>query len=93
MRDSAFLVFNRQGLVRMVKGMNKRHWNSKRQRPELRAGEYAVLVTVEVPDAVFEPRPTPEATITVSESAVVTPAVHVVTEQAPAADDGGEVAP
>lgn len=82
MKDSAFLIFNKKGLVRMVKGRRVPSYGP-RVRPALDAGEYAVLVTVNVPDAVFMPQPTPEATITVPESAVVAPRVEVVVEVLP----------
>lgn len=79
MKDSAYLIFDQKGLRRMVKGRRVPSYGP-RTRPALAAGEYAVLVTVVVPDAVFKPLPTPEATITVPESAVLSPVVEVVVE-------------
>lgn len=83
MKDSAFLIFNNKGIIRMLKGNAGRPRYASRQRPALAAGEYAVLVTVNVPDAVFKPQPTPEATITVPESGVVAPRVDVLVEVPP----------
>jgi hypothetical protein len=68
MIDSAYLIFNHMGLRRMVKGKRK---GSARTSPALNRGEYAVLVRVVVPNSVFNPPPTAEATITVPEHAVI----------------------
>lgn len=86
MKDSAFLIFDKKGLRRMVKGHRR---GFPVRRPSLSAGEYAVLVTVNVPESVFKPLPTPQATITVPQSAVVEPVVDVVvTEMLDAAANG-----
>lgn len=78
MKDSAFLIFNKSGISRLVKGRHSRH--QPHQRPALDAGEYAVLVSVSVPDQIFKPRAIPEATITVPDAAVIEPRVDVAIE-------------
>jgi hypothetical protein len=88
MKDSAYLIFSKTGLRRMVKGSIGPSYRKTYRRPALKQGEYAVFVTVEVPNAVFAPQPTPEATITVPEAAVVVPRVEVEVNMPPA--DGGE---
>lgn len=82
MIDSAYLIFNHMGLRRMVKGKRK---GSPRASPALNRGEYAVLVTVNVPASVFKPTPTAEATITVPETAVIVapPVVELSVNGAP----------
>lgn len=75
MRDSCWLIFNKRGLKRMSKGKRERY---TRVRPALAAGEYAVRVSVTVPDKVFEDRPIPEASITVPAEAVIEPVVTVL---------------
>lgn len=86
MKDAAFLIFNKRGLVRMTKGKRSPSWGP-RQRPALNAGEYAVLVSVSIPDKVFAPTPTPEATVTVPESMVIEPPVEVSVEMPPEESD------
>lgn len=86
MKDSCYLIFTKKGVRRIAKG-RRATWGP-RERPALEAGEYAVFVTVIVPDAVFAPRTTPEATITVPEVAVIEPRV-AVDVQTPPADDVG----
>lgn len=77
MQDSAYLIFSKNGLRRMVKGYTGPSWSRKHVRPALKEDEYAVRVTVNVPDSVFAPRSAPEATITIPESAVLVPSAEV----------------
>lgn len=92
MKDSAYLIFNKNGLRRMMKGTSGPSWAQTRKRPALAAGEYAVLVTVNVPNAIFADRPMPEAIITVPESAVLTPRVDVTVEMDAGALEAKETA-
>jgi hypothetical protein len=92
MKDSAFLIFNRNGIARLAKGQRRR--GMPRTRPALGAGEYAVLVSLVVPDAVFKPAPLPEATITVRDADVIAPLVEVRIDPIPpgiAADGEGSL--
>lgn len=84
MDDSAYLIFDKKGLIRLARGGARRGGYHMPQRPRLAQGEYAMFITVKVPASVFEPRPTPAATITVPEEKVLSPAVEVVVEEAPA---------
>lgn len=75
MKDSFFLICTKDGVRRIAKG--RRSTWEKRTLPSLSAGEYTVFLSVEIPDSTFQPRPTPEATIRIPESAVVAPPVEV----------------
>lgn len=86
MKDSAFLIFDKRGLRRMVKSTTGPSWKRTHVRPALKTGEYAVLVKVTVPDSAFAPAPTPEATIIVPDSAIVAPRVDVQVESPPTED-------
>lgn len=81
MKDVAWLVVNAKGIVRVVKGRRAK-WHTP-ERPALSKGEYAVLVSVTVPDSAFAPTPLPTAHIEVPESALVAPTVEVTVEQPP----------
>jgi hypothetical protein len=83
MKDSCWLIMTSTGIRRMAKGRNA-NWKDV-QRPKLEKGEYAVLVSVEVPATAFNPRPLPSATIQVSEEQLVAPAVDVTIEDPSAA--------
>lgn len=76
MRDSCWLIFTKRGLRGASKGKRTRYGD--RERPALKAGEYAVRISVNVPDKVFEDRPIPEATITIPPEAVIEPVVTVL---------------
>lgn len=85
MKDSAWLVVKSTGIQRIVKG-NTRQWQRSRgdiPRPPLRHGEYAVLISVEVPDSAFKPIGLPTATIVVPEHALIAPKVDVEVQQPP----------
>lgn len=66
MNDGGWIIVNRRGIV----GLRK-----KATRPALAAGEYAVFLKIEVPDAVFQPAALPTATLRVPETALVAPDV------------------
>lgn len=87
MNDSCWLVLKKTGIQRVVKG-NTRQWDRARgdiPRPRLAQGEYAVLISVKVPDSAFKPIGLPTAVINVPESALVAPTVDVqVTDPPPA---------
>jgi hypothetical protein len=82
--DTVWLIMKKSGISRIAKG-GRKTWRSPHiKRPALAEGEYAVLITVKVPDSAWNPKPLPEATITVPESALVAPAVLVgVTDPPP----------
>ena len=82
MKDAAYLIFTAKGLVRLAKGRS--HRSRPLVRPALHVGEHAVLVTVNVPDSVFKPVPTPRATITVPEAAAVDLVINATVEVPPA---------
>jgi len=84
MKDSFFLICTKNGARRMAKGRPTK-WQP-RKLPALAAGEYAVLLSVEIPDSTFAPRPTPEATIRIPESAVIAPPVEVEVLEPPVQD-------
>jgi hypothetical protein len=90
MKDACWLVVSNKGVQRIVKGQT-RAWQRQRldiPRPRLAQGEYAVLISVEVPDSAFRPIGLPTAHIKVPESALVGPPVEVQVEDPPRADDG-----
>jgi hypothetical protein len=66
MKDEGYIVFTKNGLDRLVKGLPKK----------LSAGEYAVRILLDVPDGLFTP-PIPTATLTVPASAALAPPVTV----------------
>lgn len=82
MIDYAFIIFNQKGVIRLVKGRQSKYVDPK--RPALGAGEYAIFATFDIPDSVFQPRPTASATIAVSEEKILSPIVDVVLETPPA---------
>jgi len=84
MKDSFFLICTAKGVNRLTKG--KHHPWQTPKLPALAAGEYAVLLSVEIPDSTFAPRPTPEATIRIPESAVIAPPVEVEVLEPPVQD-------
>lgn len=84
MRDSAFVVFSKKGLQRMMKG---RAAGGSRQRPQLGRGEFAVLVTFEVPDSIFMERPVPEATVRIPERQIIEAPIDVDVEDPPGPPD------
>lgn len=69
MRDDCYLVFDRSGALAM-----------RKTRPNLRAGEHAVKVTVDVPDRVFK-ADLLEAFVSVSEPTIIHPLVMVFPEE------------
>lgn len=77
MKDSAWLIMNKRGLTRMVKGKTGPSWRKEHVRPALKEGEYAVLISVEVPESAFKPAPLPSASITIPESAIIAAPAHV----------------
>jgi hypothetical protein len=87
MKDSGFLIFNERGIVGFKKGRVGPSYMSKYKSPALAAGERAVFITVDVPDTVFQPKPTPSATIVIPEDKVMTPAVDVIIENPPEMDN------
>lgn len=78
MNDSAYLIFNKKGIVRLAKG--GRTWS--RKRPALKAGEYAVLVRVIVPQRYFDERSLPSATLNIPEELILEPSVTMEAEPA-----------
>lgn len=78
MKDSCWLIFDKKGVREMRKG-RRSNWQNV-ERPALKAGQYAVLVTVNCPDRAFQAVPLPEATITVPEGALIAPVVDVKVE-------------
>jgi hypothetical protein len=69
-RWACYLVFSAHGVLRMT-----------RSAPDLKGGEHAVRITLKVPGSTFA-RIFPEATVTVPESAVITPKVDVLPAEA-----------
>lgn len=65
MKDSAYLIITENGIV----GMKKRI-------PSLDAGEYAIMVTLNVPDSYFDVV-YPEAVLNVTEEHLVKSDIHV----------------
>lgn len=78
-RWNCHLVFDANGVKRMTIG-----------RPALRAGEYAIMLRLKIPNNLFA-RSLPEATIKVPEAALVKPEVTVVGEIGAALDDPAHV--
>ena len=70
MRDSCYIKFDRQGIVSA--GMSK-------GPPALRAGQYAVRITLSVPDENLR-QAIPEAVIEIPEAAIIEPVVEVSDE-------------
>lgn len=66
----------------MVKSRPARH--GPHSRPALKAGEYAVLIRVNVPDLAFLPPPISEAVLDVSVQKMVAPPVEVMNIEPPA---------
>lgn len=81
MRDTFWLILNAKGAVGIRKGRRAK-WHAL-ERPALGRGEYAVALTVDVPDSAFAPSPLPSATLTIPESALVAPAISVELEDPP----------
>lgn len=81
MKSKIYLVFRFHGVTRMTKCL-----------PRLESGEFAIKVTLEVPDKVFE-RLIPSAEVKVPGEYLIEPPIPVVTvEQPPKAEekpDGG----
>lgn len=69
MQDRGYLAFDRYGIRRFTKGP-----------PSLKAGEYAVRIHLEVPDAQFE-RAIPEAHLLIPPTALIAPRVEVVSNR------------
>jgi len=65
MKDSCYLVFSDSGISRMSK-----------RRPPLKAGDYAVLIKIDVPDEVFAAS-IPEATLKIPKENVVRPPIEM----------------
>ena len=63
MRDAKFVIINRQGMVAMRSNM-----------PALKAGQVAVLLMIEVPDAAFE-ESFPEVHVTITEEHLIKPTI------------------
>lgn len=85
MNDSCWIIMTEKGIRRMAKGRLS-NWQEIR-RPKLEAGEYAVLISVEVPVSAFKPRALPAATVTISEESLIAAPVQVTVEDPPAATD------
>lgn len=83
MTDSGFLIISKKGIVGFRKGREKKY--GPYRSPALAQGERAVFITVVVPESVFEPRPSPSATITIPEDKVMFPAVDVTVNAPPMA--------
>lgn len=81
MNDSCWLIMNARGIRRMAKG-RRSSWRQV-ERPALEKGEYAVLVSVTVPNTAFKPQALPEATLEIQESQLVAPTVRVAIEEPP----------
>ena len=89
MKDSVWLIITKSGIDRMVRGGDQNSRTRPEQyrkvtRPALKVGEQAMLISVEVPGSVFEPKPDPHAIIVVPESRLVAPTVSVTVEEPPA---------
>lgn len=72
MKDSFFVIVNRARVVRIERttGPGKR----RKERPSsLHSDEYAIRLSITVPDAAFKARPIPAATLDVPEPAVIQP--------------------
>jgi len=65
-RWSVHLVFDARGVKRMTRG-----------QPDLRGGEYAILLRLKIPNDLFA-RAFPAATVVVPEATIVKPEVAVV---------------
>lgn len=81
MTDSAFIIVTPKGISRLVKsrpGRGKPH-----TRPSLKVGEYAVMITMNVPDLAFQQRPIPQATLDVSVQKMVAPPIEVTQLEPP----------
>jgi hypothetical protein len=92
-KDSCWLIMTAKGVTRMAKGVTRGRSRWERSRPALKAGEYAVFISVEVPDAAFKPAPLPTATIKVTEASLITPSASVeVLEPLPLEQDPDYVA-
>lgn len=72
MKSTVYLVFTRHGVDRLTKG-----------KPALSGEEYAIKLTVAVPDAAFQ-RFEPTANIEIPTDFVMTPKVDVVVDRPPA---------
>lgn len=73
MRTTIYLIINQVGTVAMRKNV-----------PQLRRGEVAVKVKIEIPDTFFR-QPIPEVNLSVPESLIIKPDVSVTIEE-----EGGE---
>ena len=89
MRDSGFLIVNKNGIVGFKKGRDGPSYAKTYKTPALAPGERAVFLTLEVPDSSFSPRPNPAATIIIPEEKLAFPAIDVVVETPPTDDGGG----
>jgi hypothetical protein len=90
MKDSAYVVFSKKGLQRMMKG---RQAGGSRARPQLGRGEFAVLVTFDVPDSIFNERPVPEATVRIPERQIIEAPIDVEVNDPPGPPDILDMAP
>lgn len=77
MKDSYYLVFDRSGVVKML----------KQQKPDLRRNQHAVKVNLEVPDKYFRSA-IPEVTLRLEEEDVIRPEVGMVVQEQ--GEDGEE---
>ncbi len=87
MKDQAWLILSEKGIQGMRKGQRRKGQYKPIERPRLERGEYAVLVSVSVPDHVFRPVPLPSAMIEVTEGQIVGPNVDVTVVEPPADPD------
>lgn len=62
MKDKAYLILNQNGIITL-----------RKNRPTLAHGDFAVRLSVEVPDTVFDAYP--EARLSISESDLIHPEV------------------
>jgi hypothetical protein len=75
MKDAVYLVMNSSGLRKMYK-----------TRPKLKSGEYAVYVSVEVPDEFFR-QAIPRAHLEIPEGYMLEPPIDVALEEIPLPDE------
>ena len=71
MKSVIYLVFRKHGVTRMTKCL-----------PRMESGEYAIKVTLEVSDKVFQ-RSIPSAEVKVPEEYLIEPPIPVVTVEQP----------
>lgn len=73
MKDEAYIVLNSRGISRMT----------RKSRPKLAQGEYAVRLELTVPDHVFVARPIAQATLAVNAEKLLVPSVDVTQADIP----------